>query len=288
MATTDLADVVERTALDGQWLRKAAVYVSLYGAAALFLVPYAWLLSLSLRTSEEALSTDVHWIPHQVTFANYVELLSNSMVPRWTLNTLLIAGATTLLVLVVDSMAAFALTRLEWPGRNLVVSVVVASFMVPAVINLVPVYTLISDLGLVNTYYGVILPVAAGPLWVFLFVQFFRDIPDELQEAARLDGFSHFQFYLRVILPLSRPVMTAVGLFQFVSSWNMFLWPLIVLQDDSAFTLPIGLVASMANRQYEPHMDAAMAVVVAAPLFVLFLFMQQHLVRAVELQGTVE
>lgn len=269
----------------GVSLRSALVHAAMYGAAFLFVIPYIYMISTSLTTQQQAVAVGMNWIPNPVTFGSYVELFTGSMIVQWAINTMLISTITTLLVLVVDSMIAFALTRLEWPGRRYLLGLIVASFMVPGFVNIIPLYLVVSDLGLLNSYLAVILPFAAGPLGVFLLAQFFRDIPYELQEAAQLDGFSNLRIYTHMILPLSKSILTALALFMFVWSWNQFLWPLIVLQNEAAYTLPIGVVVLQNTFTYQPALTMASAVVASGPLFVLFLLLQEQLMTAVEMQG---
>lgn len=272
--------------IDGKSLRTAGLYIVLYGMAFLFLVPYLWMVSMSIKPSAEMFSQVPHWIPSEPTLEWYSFVLSESLVVRWTINTLLIAGVTTLAVLLIDSMIAFSLTRLDWPGQRIVLSVIIASFMVPAYVNIVPLYTLVADLGLISNFAGVILPLTAGPLGVFLLVQFFRDFPDEIEEAARLDGFSTFQIYSRITLPLMKSPLTALALFTFVTSWNQFLWPLIVLQSESTYTLPIGLVTLSSSQVFQPGLMMAATLLASLPLFVVFLLLQDYLIDAVKIQGT--
>lgn len=283
----------ERTAdssrsLDARTLERVGVYALLYGCALLFVLPYLWMFSLSLKPSEWIFTQEVHWIPPEVTLEWYVRVLTESLLIEWVISTFVIASLTTLIVLLVDSLVAFSLTRLEWPGQRLVLGVILASFMVPAYINIIPLYDVVSGLGLINSYWGVILPFAAGPIGVFLLVQFFRDLPDDLEEAARLDGFSTLRIYAVIILPLSKSIMAALGLFTFVWSWNQFLWPLIVLQSEELYTLPVGLVTLSDAFAYEPGLIMAATVLASLPLFVLFLLLQKHLINAIRVQGAVK
>ncbi|ESP89359.1 carbohydrate ABC transporter permease [Candidatus Halobonum tyrrellensis] len=271
--------------IGGITLRSALVHLVMYGAAFLFVVPYIYMISTSFMTQQDAVAQGMNWIPDPVTLGSYIQLFTGSQIIQWSINTLIISSLTTLLVLLVDSMIAFALTRLEWPGQRYLLALIIASFMVPGFVNIIPLYLVVSDLGLLNSYLAVILPFAAGPLGVFLLAQFFRDIPYELQEAAQLDGFSNFRIYTRMILPLSKSILTALALFIFVWSWNQFLWPLIVLQSEAAYTLPIGVVVLQDNFTYQPALTMASAVVASGPLFILFLLLQEQLMTAVEMQG---
>ncbi|CQH63230.1 ABC-type transport system permease protein (probable substrate sugar) (plasmid) [Halobacterium hubeiense] len=267
-------------------LRSLGTHVALYGTAILMAIPYLYTISRSFQPRRFLTSPKPYWIPPEITFEYYRYILTESLFVQWTINTFIIAGGATLIILVIDSMIAFSLTRLDWPGQSIVMGVILASFMVPYYMNIVPLYTVVSDLGLVNSYWGVILPAVASPLGVFLLYQFFRDIPDEYEEAARLDGFSTFQIYSRIILPLARPILASLALFMFVYNWNAFLWPLIVLSDQAAYTLPIGLVNLYQGNLTTPGLHMAVTVLASLPLFIVYLFFQGEIVRAVQIQGT--
>jgi multiple sugar transport system permease protein len=267
-------------------IRTAGVYAALYGAALLFLVPYIYMLSTSLKPEQFAFSQKPFWIPPEVTFQWYEIILTEAPMIQWLVNTFVIAATTTVLVVVLDSMIAFSLTKLDWPGKRIVFSVIIASFMVPVFANMVPLFTIISDLGLVNNPLAVIMPFSATPIGVFLFVQFFRDLPDSVIEAAKLDGFSTFQIYTKIVLPLMKPAIAALSLYTFVYTWNQFLWPLIVLQGQASFTLPVGIVTMQPTQVFQPGAEMAGTLLAAAPLFIVFLILQEHLVNAVQMQGT--
>ena len=275
--------------VSGERLRTAAVYLGVYGAAFLFIIPYWWMFATSVKPREQVYSEVPHLIPSDITFAWYSQLLTESEIILWTINTFILAIITTIIVILVDAMIAYSLTRLEWPGRSVVFSMIVASFMVPGIVNLVPVYIIINELGLINSLWGVVLPAVAGPIGVFMLVQFFKDIPDELEEAARLDGFSRLRIFTHIIMPLMRSALAALGLFMFIWTWNAFLWPLIILQRESMYTLPIGLVTLQDTMGVtEPGVIMTSAVIASVPLLILFLLLQSHLVKAVKMQGTVK
>jgi len=285
--STDTKRLTDSLPVDEDRLRTAGVYAALYGAAFLFVIPYWWMFATSVKPREQVYSAVPHLIPSEITFEWYRQLLFETQIIQWTVNTVLLATITTVVVLLVDSMVAYSLTRLEWPGRRIVFAIIVGSFMVPGIINLVPVFMIASELGLVNSPWGVVLPMAAGPLGVFMLVQFFKDIPEELEEAARLDGFSRLRIFTHIILPLMRSALAALGLFIFIWTWNSFLWPLIILQRSSMYTLPIGLVTLQDSMGVtEPGIVMTSAVIASMPLLVAFLLLQNHLVKAVEMQGT--
>lgn len=261
-------------------------YVILYGVAALFMLPYARLLVRSFTSMEDISSAGVEWIPPEIAFGVWRRyIFQEPLIIEWLINTFIIATVTTLLVVFIDSLIAFSITRLEWPGRKIIFGIIVASFMVPAFVNMIPLYQVVNELGLIDTLPAVILPFTALPLGVFMLVQFFRDIPIELEEAARLDGFSTFRIYSHIILPLAQPILTALSLFIFVWSWNQFLWPLIVLQSDVNYTLAVGVVTVRNSHLIQVNLTMATMLVAAAPLFVVFLVLQDKLISAVQLQA---
>jgi len=267
-------------------LYRLGLYAVMYGVAIAFFIPYWRMFQLSITPQGVLASGEFFWVPSDVTFEYWQRyLFEEPIIFQWAFNTLLIASITTFIVLVVDSMIAFSLTRLDWPGQGVILGVIVASFMIPGYVNIIPLYTLINDLGMINSYWAIILPFAAGPLGVFLLVQFFQDIPKEMEEAARLDGFSSLRIYARIIMPLSTPILTALGLFVFIWSWNQFLWPLIVLNNDQLYTLPIGVVTLRSVNALAPNVIMTSLALASMPLFIVFLLFQDKLISSVQMQA---
>lgn len=285
--STTTKTVSELIGIEEARLRKAGVYLAMYSFGFLFFLPYWFMVVQSILPTGRILDQNPYLIPPEVTLQWYEQLFASAPIVQWIINTIILAGGTTIVVLVIDSMIAFSITRLRWPGRTFVFSILLASFMIPAIVNLIPIYTIISDLGLLNTFIGIILPLSAGALGVFLLVQFFKDFPDEIEEAAQLDGFSTFQIYSRLMLPMMKPALTALGLFTFISTWNQFLLPLVLLQDEMKYTLPIGLVTirDAYATVSQPGLIMASSIVASLPLLVVFLLLQKHLIRAVEMQA---
>jgi multiple sugar transport system permease protein len=244
------------------------------------------MVSTSLTPEQFTFSNKPYWIPPEITFRWYDAVLAGAPIVQWGFNTFVIAATTTVLVVLLDSMIAFSLTKLDWPGKRIVFTIIVASFMVPVFANMVPLYTIITDFGLINNPLAVILPFSAMPIGVFLFTQFFDDLPDSVIEAAKLDGFSTFQIYYKIVLPLMKPAIAALSLYTFVYTWNQFLWPLIVLQGQQQFTLPVGIVTMQPTQVFQPGAEMAGTFLAVLPLFVVFLILQEHLVNAVQMQGT--
>ncbi|QSG13198.1 ABC-type sugar transport system, permease component [Halapricum desulfuricans] len=269
------------------WYR-VGIYVVMYGLAALYFIPYWRMFQISVTPTDFIAAGQFHWIPPDMTFEFWTRYLFEELVIyRWAFNTLIISSLTTIIVLVADSMIAFSLTRLDWPGQGVILGLIVSSFMVPVYVNIIPLYSLIDDLGLINSYWGVLLPLAAQPLGVFLLYQFFKDLPEGLEEAARLDGFSTFRIYWKLTLPLSMPILTALGLFQFIWAWNQFLWPLIVLNQDQLYTLPIGVITLRDQHAIWPNLIMTSTALVSIPLFIVFLLFQDKLISSIQMQAGV-
>ncbi|RLM33080.1 carbohydrate ABC transporter permease [Haloarcula sp. Atlit-120R] len=286
MSNADIVESLSERLADRDTLYRIGLYAVMYGLAIVFFIPYWRMFQLSVTPLGVLSQGGFNWIPPEVTFAIWERyLIEEPIIYRWALNTLLIASITTFMVLVIDSMIAFSITRMEWPGQKIILGIIMASFMIPGYVNIIPLYTFINDLGLINSYWAIILPFAAGPLGVFLLVQFFRDIPEELEEAARLDGFSHLRIYTRIILPLSTPILTALGLFVFIWSWNQFLWPLVVLNDDALYTLPIGVATLRDVNALAPNVIMTSLALASLPLFIVFLLFQDKLISSVQMQA---
>lgn len=276
---------IEEATLDKRLLKTATIYLVMYGTAFLFIVPYAMMVSMAFKPSSQVFTLEPNWIPNPPTTRWFEAVLNGTPIVQWTINTAIIAIVTTVVVVIIDSMIAFSLTKLEWPGKKAVLSLILASLMIPVYVNIVPLYDLITMLGMSNTLHGVFLPLTAGPLGVFLFVQFFRDIPDSIFEAARLDGFSSFQIYTRIVLPLMKPAISALALYTFVWSWNRFLWPLVVISDSAKYTLPIGIVTMSPTNIYQPSIPMVGSLIAALPLFIVLMGLQDKMIGAIQMQA---
>ncbi len=275
-----------------KFLRRSqlGLHLPLLILAVLFLAPVVWMLSTSLKTPEDIVNGlgAVRWWPHPVTLANYRQVLANVAefpVWRWTGNSLFISLSVTALVLTVDSLAAFAYSRLRWKGRDKVFAVLVATMLVPGQVLLIPTYLLIRGLHWFDTYAALIVPAGAGAFGVFLLRQFFLTIPTELEEAARLDGCGPLGVFWHVILPLSRPALATLGIFTFMGTWNAFEGPLIYTDSLSMRTLPIGITIFQGHygAEYGPMMAAAS--LAAIPVLTAFLIFQKHIIKGISLTG---
>lgn len=251
-------------------------------AGAIFMAgPFVLMLSTSLMTYAQTTHYPPEWWPRPATLANYRRALTETPMPRYVLNSLLVAIASVAGQLLTGSMAGFAFARLRFAGRNALFFAVLATMMVPVYINLVPLYALMSLLGWVDTYQALIVPGLVGGFGVFLFRQWFLDLPAELEDAARVDGATPWQLYWLVAMPTAWPAIATLAIFEFLASWNTFLWPLVVTNSDALRTLPVGLAAFMASMKEVTDWGLLMAATAVAvgPAIAVFLIGQRFFVR---------
>jgi multiple sugar transport system permease protein len=247
------------------------------------LAPFLGALVLALTPLDQPLIPQ-RW-PHKLTLANFNDVLYVGHFTQWLLNSILFAGVSVVIVLFVSAMAGYALARKRFPGRNAFFWSIVATLMVPMQATLIPLFVLVGKLHGIDTLWGLIVPTLANAQTVFLMRQFIRGLPDEVFDAAKIDGASEWRTFVAIILPLVRPVMATMGTFVFLWHWNDLLWPLIVGQSDKARTLTVGLsVLNGENGQYVPRLMAA-AIVSALPCLAVFAFLQRYIVQGIAATG---
>jgi multiple sugar transport system permease protein len=265
--------------------KRVLLHIVLSALAATMVFPFLWTLSASLKGNDAVLATPPSLFPSPVHWDNYSAVFQALPLARFFVNSLLVAVSTTLLQLLTCAMAAYAFARIRFRGRDLLFLVYLITLMVPAQVTMVPLFILMRLLGLTNSYAGLILPGVTSAFGVFLLRQFFLTIPRDLEEAAFLDGASHWTVFWRVILPLSRPGLAALTIFSFMASWNSFLWPLLIITDQSLMTLPLGL--STLQGQYTTVWNQLMAgtVISILPIVVVYVLAQRHFVEGMTLSG---
>lgn len=268
-------------------LQHVITYVLLVLVALFIILPMLWMLSTSFKPKSEWFLQQIYWIPKRFTWQNYAQLLDSPDTPigTWFLNSLGVSTVSTILTLILDSLAAYAYARMEFPGRKIIFTVMLATLFMPGLMFLIPNFLTIYNLGLLNTYTAVILPGLAGVFGVFFLSQFFQSLPKELEEAANIDGANTFQTFFKVVLPLSKPALATLAVITFLASWNDFLWPLLVLQDPNLMTLPPGLSTLQSSyvTLYGPTM--AGAVIVAIPVLIIYIALQRFIVQSVASTG---
>lgn len=247
--------------------------------------PFLWMLSTSFKGTKAIFRFPPEWIPSEPTLKNYADLFKTLNILRPLMNTVIVAVSITILSLAVCSMAGYAFAKFVFPGRDKLFMGLLGTLMVPGQITMIPVFLLLKKMGLLNSFAGLILPGVAGAFGIFLMRQFIKTIPDELLEAARIDGAGEFYIFSRIVLPLCKPALATLGIFNFTGSWNSFLWPLIVATDESMYTLPVAIANLSGQYQTEYGIQMAGAVIVVLPIVLVFFFAQRYFVKGIALTG---
>lgn len=253
--------------------------------AILMLIPVLWTVLSSFKDQTELALRPPTIIPQHPTMANYGEALTSFNFMTYFTNSVIVTGAATLLTLTINSMAAFALAKYNFRGRDVLFLITLATIMIPLQVILLPVYQVVSSFGLVNSLWGMIIPPAATPTGVFLLRQYMLTIPDELIEAARIDGASEWRIFLRIILPLAKPALAVVAIFSVIWRWNDFLWPLIIAQDERIYTLPVALARFNGQQVVPFNLVLAMSVLTILPVILIFLFLQRQIMAGIAQTG---
>ncbi|HOB43098.1 MAG TPA: carbohydrate ABC transporter permease [Bacillota bacterium] len=255
--------------------------VGLVGMAA----PFVWMLSTSFKGTKDIFRYPPQWIPQEPTLDNYRKLFRTVNIGRPLMNTVITAVSITGLSLIICSMAGYAFAKFEFPGKNVLFMGVLGTLMVPGQITMIPVFLLLKKLGLLNTYSGLVLPGIASAFGIFFMRQFMVTLPNELLEAARIDGAGEFFIFNRIVLPLCKPALATLGILNFTGSWNNFLWPLIISTDESMYTLPVAVANLAGQYATEYGLQMAGSVMVIMPIVIFFLFAQQWFMEGVAMTG---
>jgi multiple sugar transport system permease protein len=264
---------------------KVSIWVAAALVALVWLLPMLWALATSFKPESETTVFPPEWVASRVTTEAYEEVLSQGDLVKWFVNSTIVAVAVTVITVLAAAWAAYAFARLPFRGSGVLYAVIIAGIVVPGNVLVVPLFQQMKVMGLVDTYWGIILPQVAAPVMVFILKKFFEAVPRELEDAARVDGAGWWRVFWQVVLPLSRPILAAVSIFVFIGAWNNFFWPFLVTSDPNLMTLPVGLanVQSSFGLRYAQIMAAA--VLAALPLVLLFVFFQRQIVRGVATAG---
>ena len=269
-------------------LENSLFHLILILGAVVMVMPFAWMLSTSLKNQNEVFSYPPQWIPSTLVWENYVRAWQSAPFARYFVNSIIVAVAVTVGTLVTSSLAAFAFARIRFPGRDALFAIYLSSMMIPHQMTIIPSYLVLGDLGNISpalgldTYFALIAPFVAGAFGVFLLRQSFLTLPNELEDAAILDGCGKLGFLWRIVIPLSRPALATLALFTFMANWNSYLWPLIVTNSNDMRTVQIGLkffVGQEGSSQWGLLMAAA--VFVTLPIVVIYFFVQKQFVQGI-------
>jgi multiple sugar transport system permease protein len=253
-----------------------ALHVALGIGAIFTLVPLAWMVSASFMPTGEASTYPPRLLPSALTLHHYGELFTRLDIGRSFFNSALIALAVTLASLLFNSMAGYAFAKLRFGGRDRLFGFLLGALVIPTQIGMLPLFLMLKSAGLVNTYWGAILPGMASIFGIFLMRQFMTSIPDELLDAARIDGASEWAIYWSMVLPLARPILVTLALFSFMASWNDFMWPLIVLTDEKKYVLPVAIAVLAGEHAQDIELMMAGSVLTVIPVLLLFILLQRY------------
>ena len=249
------------------------------------LAPVLWFVLSSFKDATDLGARPPKILPTRWAFENYTEAFQMYSYMRYFMNSVIVTTIATILTLLINSMAAYAFAKYNFRGRDGLFVMTLAMIMIPLEVILIPIYLVVSSLGLVNTYWGMIIPAAATPTGVFIIRQYMLTIPDELIEAARIDGAGEFRIFARIVLPLRRPALAVVAIFSILWRWNDFLWPLLIAQKEELYTLPVALALLNGQLVVPYNIVLAMSVMSIIPVLFMFVFMQRQIVQGIAQTG---
>lgn len=253
--------------------------------ALMFLFPFFWMLTNAVRSNAEVMAIPVRILPHVFEWDNFAKAWTQLPFGRFFFNSLFISTSVTVITVIVSCLSGYAFARLKFPGREALLMAYLGTLMVPAIMLIIPLFLIVNNLGMVNTFQGVILPVAFGTFGAFLMRQFFLSIPMELEEAARIDGASRLRILVSIIVPLSMPAIGLLSLFTFIAQWNNFLWPLIVMTGSENATLPVGLTYFQSQSGTQWNFIMAGAALSMVPGVFLAILLQKLIYNSIALNA---
>ncbi|MGH9458272.1 MAG: carbohydrate ABC transporter permease [Thermoanaerobaculia bacterium] len=262
-------------------IQSIALHTVLVAGTLLTAFPLFWMVSASFMPTGEAATFPPRLLPSQATLTHYQDLFTRLNLGRAFLNSTLIATLATLISLFFNSMAGYAFAKLRFEGRERLFRVLLGLLVLPAQVGMLPLFLMLKEMGLVNTYAGVIIPTMTSVFGIFLIRQFMLAIPNELLEAARVDGATEWNIYRTIVLPLSLPVLVTLAIFTFMATWNDFMWPLIILTDNDRYTLPVSIANLVGEHVQDIELMMASSVITVLPVLLLFLFLQRYYVAGI-------
>lgn len=284
MTVSKKSFAAERARIPSKVWWKIILYIILIAGSIMFLLPLWWMVSTSLKSMEEIAQYPPTFFPEQIHWDNYIRTWKAAPFTQYTINSLLLSFLAIIGNVVVNALVAYGFAKIRFRGKRLWFSLLLSTMMIPGFVTLIPQYVLFSKLNLVGTYYPIIIPQFLGSaFYIFILRQFYLTIPAELSEAGRIDGASHFKIWLRVILPLSKPALAAIAIFAFNAAWNDFLGPLLYVNDESLYTLQIGLQSFRGTMQTQWNYLMAGSLLVLLPVIVLFFIFQKYFIEGMNM-----
>ena len=260
---------------------QVVLYALLIVGALIALMPMLWMLSASFMPAGEASTYPPHFIPSRITFSHYADLFTRLNLGRYLFNSALIAVVVTAVSLVINSLAGYAFAKLRFRGRDRAFRILSLGLVLPVQVAMLPLFLLMKNLHLINTYWGVIIPGMASIFGIFLIRQYALSIPDDMLDAARIDGASELRIYWSVVVPGILPILATLAIWTFLATWNDFMWPLIVLSDEAHYTLPVALANLSGEHVQDTELMMAGSVLTVIPVLAVFLFLQRYYIQGV-------
>lgn len=278
---------------------KTLVYLLLFMGSVIFVAPFLWMVTASLQDVSDMFRWPPSWIPRSPSFDSYVRFFEQERIGRYFLNSAYVALAVTALQLFTSSLAAYTFAKRRFPGRDLLFMITLGTMMIPGQVTLIPNYVILKHIpffggndylgiggsGWLDSYWGLIVPQAATAFGIFLMRQYMKSIPDDLLDAARVDGASEFRIYAQIVMPLCRPALAALGIFTFSYVWDDFFWPLIITSSEELRTLPLGLALFVVRNRTAWDLLMAGSVITTVPVLIVFLAFQRHFIRGIAVTG---
>jgi multiple sugar transport system permease protein len=278
---------------------KAVIYVLLAVGSVVFIAPFIWMVTASLQDVSDMFRWPPSWIPRSPSFDNYVTFFQQERIGRFFFNSAFVALTVTALQLFTSSLAAYTFAKRKFPGRDLLFIITLGTLMIPGQVTLIPNYVILKHIpffggndwlgnggsGWLDSYWGLIVPQAVSAFGIFLMRQYMMSIPNDLLDAARIDGGSEFRIFAEVVMPLCRPALAALGIFTFTYQWDDFFWPLIIITSEELRTLPLGLALFVVKNRTAWDLLMAGSVIATLPVLLVFLFFQRHFIRGIAVTG---
>jgi multiple sugar transport system permease protein len=273
--------------MSGGARRPVLLHAALVAGAAVTLTPFAWMIAASFMRPGEANEIPPHLLPHRATLEHYIALFTRLDLARHFLNSAVITVSATVLSLLINAMAGYAFAKLRFGGRDRIFRGLLLALVIPAQVGMLPMFLLLREMGLVNTYMGVVIPYLSSVLGMFMIRQYVLGVPDELLDAARVDGAGEFRIFWTIVVPVVKPILVTFAAFTFLSAWNDFMWPLIVLSDSRNYTLPVALANLVGEHVQDTELMMAGSVLTLLPVMIVFLIFQRSYIRGI-MSGSVK
>jgi len=262
---------------------KVIAYIVLTVVGFIMIFPFLWMLSTSLKTGVDIYSPSI--IPKKITFNNYVRVIENSNFLLWFKNSLVVAVITTVSVLFFDTLVGYSFAKLPFKGKTPLFILILSTLMIPTEMLIIPWYMMCNSYGWLNSYWSLLFPGLTSAFGIFLMRQFFMGVPDDVLEAARIDGLNEFGIFLITAVPMVKPALSALGIFTFLGNWNAFLWPVIAVDQPNIYTLPVGLALFSGESYNQWDLVMAAASLATIPVLIVFFFFQKQIIEGIHMTG---